>query len=138
MGWTNWSRRLALAVLYDVNQIAIGTRKLQSELPESQLNRIIGEACLLEGLARAYLRDIYRAHACLIDAERNGTLTIEAVAQLLVSSEGNAPDVAYWAALRLPKDIDLGGRAEGRRLRVWRRGLVTVLRAREKTHYGVE
>jgi hypothetical protein len=130
MGWVNWSRRLSLAVYYDVEQVRAGIERLRQELPTQLIDRIIGEAFLLEGLSRGYMRDIPRAHGCLVEAELRGTLTVEAVAQLLVCAESEAPEVAYWAAERVPAEIELGGRFEGRRLRVWRRCLVDILRAK--------
>lgn len=126
----HWARRLPLAVLYDVATARAGETRLRAEATERVVSAVLGEAFVLEGMARAYLGDVGRAHECLADAEQLGALTVEAAVQLLLAAEPDFPEVSAWAACRLPPDLTLGGRATAVYLRAQRRRLLWLLRNR--------
>jgi hypothetical protein len=130
MGRVNWERRLPLAVFYDVETARAGEARLEAEASRPVVVRILGEAFLLEGLARAYLRDVNRAHESLVQAGRHGTLTGEAVIQLLIAAEPDFPEASMWAASLLPSDLVLGGRPGVLQQRAHRRRLLSLLRTR--------
>jgi hypothetical protein len=92
MGRVNWERRLPLAVFYDVETARAGEARLQAEASPPIVEKVLGEALLLEGLARAYLRDVNRAHESLVQAGRHKALTGEAVIQLLIAAGADFPD----------------------------------------------
>lgn len=126
----SWERRLPLAILHDVEVVRAGEARLRAETSEPVVQKVLGEALLLEGLARAYLQDVAQAHECLIEAGRRGALTGEAVIQLLISAEPDFPVASAWAASLLPSEVVLGGRAEAVRLRSHRRRFLWLLHAR--------
>lgn len=130
MGRVNWERRLALGVLFDVERVHAGEARLRLETSDAIVEKVLGEAFLLEGMARAYLRDIDRAHESLIQAERRGSLTVAAVAQLLMAAEPDFPDVSIWCLRCIPHGCDLGGRAGTFQLHASRRELLALLRRR--------
>jgi hypothetical protein len=131
MGRVNWERRLPLAVYYDVETARAGEARLRAEVGGPVVEQILGEAFLLEGLARAYLRDVNRAHESLIQAERRRSLTVEAVVQLLNVAEPDFPAASMWAAAVLPPGLVLNGRPGVLQQLAQRRRLVSLLRTRE-------
>jgi hypothetical protein len=130
MGRLNWERRLPLAVFYDVETARAGEARLQAETSQPVVAKVLGEAFLLEGLARAYLRDVNRAHESLIQAGRHGTLTGEAVIQLLIAAEPDFPEASMWASSLLPPDLVLGGRPGFLHKQAHRRRLISLLQTR--------
>jgi len=129
MARLNWARRLPLAVLSDVTLVYAGETRLCAEIGRGA-DRFLGEAFVLEGMARAYLHDLTTAQARLTDAERLGFLTVEGVVQLLVAAELHDPAIASWAAQRIPPNVELGGRAGGLHLRTQRRRFLELLARR--------
>jgi hypothetical protein len=132
MARVSWERRLPLAVLHDTGVVLDGTSRIQTELGEHRLRALEGEAFVLEGMARAYLRDPRAARERMIQAELRGCLTVEAVVQLLLAAEPGSPDVSVWAAVRIPPSLQLGGRAAALLKRAHRRRLVSTLEARPR------
>lgn len=130
LGRVNWERRLPLAVFYDVETARAGEARLQAETSQPIVAKVLGEAFLLEGMARAYLCDVSRAHDSLVEAERHGTLTVEAVIQLLLAAEPDFPEASIWAATLLPPGLILGGRPGALQQRAHRRRLLLLMSAR--------
>jgi hypothetical protein len=130
MGRLNWERRLPLAVFYDVETARAGEARLQAEISGPIVEKLLGEAFLLEGLARAYLRDVKRAHESLVQAGLHGALTGEAVIQLLVAAEPDFPEASMWAVALLPTSLVLGGRAGFLQQHAHRRRLISLLQTR--------
>lgn len=130
MARVNWERRLPLAVFYDVETARAGEARLQAETNQPIVAKVLGEAFLLEGLARAYLRDVNRAHESLVQAGRHEALTGEAVIQLLIAAEPDFPEASMWAASLLPPDLVLGGRPGFLQQQAHRRRLISLLQTR--------
>jgi hypothetical protein len=130
MARVNWQRRLPLAVYADVQLVRDGTLTLRGEAADSIVEVVLAEACLLEGMAQAYLRDIEAAHRTLMQAQQGGMLSVEGAVQLLIVAEPEFPEIAVWAAQFIPPDIGLGGRASARLLRTNRRMLLKVMSLR--------
>lgn len=126
----SWERRLPLAVLHDVEQAHAGESRLLAEIDERLAAKVLGEAFLLEGLARAYLRDVRTAHEKLVVAGERGCLTVEALIQLLLAAEAEFPEEALWAVSFLPEGTELRGRAGALHHRVERRQLLRLLQRR--------
>ncbi len=129
MGRVSWERRLPLAVFHDVEVARAGEGRLRAEVDAKVVDRVLGEVFLLEGLARAYLRDVSRAQESLEVAAEFGTLTVEAVVQLLVAAEPDS-EASMWAANMIPDGIQLGGRAGALQHRAQRCRLLRVLQVR--------
>jgi hypothetical protein len=130
MGRLNWERRLPLAVFYDVETARAGEARLLAETSQPVVAKVLGEAFLLEGLAHAYLRDVNKAYESLVHAGRYGTLTVEAVIQLLVAAEPDFPEASMWAAALLPPNVVLGGRPGFLQQHAHRRRLISLLQTR--------
>jgi hypothetical protein len=130
MGRINWERRLPLAVFYDVQTAREGVAELETAAGARIGQRVLGEAFLLEGLARAYLRDVHGAHESLIQAKQLGALSIEALIQLLIAAEPEFPEVSMWATALLPGGVVLGGRTGVLQQHAHRRRLISLLKAR--------
>ena len=130
MGRVNWERRLPLAVLHDVSVAHAGASRLEAEVGGAVADAVLGSAFLLEGLARAYLREVPVALARLVEADRRRALTVEGALQLLLAAEPDFPEASMWAVSRLPEHLLLGGRAGALQLRAQRRRLLHLLAAR--------
>jgi len=130
MGRVSWERRLPLAVFHDVETARAGEARLRAETSEVVVQKVLAEAFLLEGLARAYLRDVGRAHESLAQADRLGGLTVEAVHQLLIVAEPDFHEASMWAASRIPDGIVFGGRPGFLQHRAHRRRLLWLLHGR--------
>jgi hypothetical protein len=130
MAQISWERRLPLAVLHDVERVLAQESQLRSDLGDRVANIILADASVLEGLARAYLRDVNRAHERLLAAERLGGLTVEACVQLLIAADPDFPDASMWAVRRIPAGVPVGGRVAGAQLRALRRVFLATLQSR--------
>jgi len=130
MGRVSWERRLPLAVLHDVETARAGEARLRVELDDPRVKKVLAEAFLLEGLARAYLRDVKRAHESLIGAEGFGGLTLEGAIQLLLAADRDFPEASMWAVSLIPSSVDLGGRGGALQQYALRRRLIWLLRTR--------
>lgn len=129
LGRVNWQRRLPLAVLHDVDT----ARANVAGLEESVVPSVLGEADLLEGLARSYLVDP-RALDSLRSAEARHMLSAEALIQMLVAFEPrwqDWPEHGIWAGERLVPllpQLRLGGRASHMHRRALQRKLLGLIR----------
>ncbi len=131
MGRVSWQRRLPLAVFHDVETARAGEARLRAEMDAARVEKVLAEAFILEGLARAYMRDVNRAYESLIEADRLGGLTAESLVQLLIAAEPDYPAASMWAASLIPPGITvLGGRGSALLQRAHRRRLLCILRAR--------
>jgi hypothetical protein len=127
----HWERRLPPAVHHDVDEAILSVEREGSLLSSSLRRRLLGECAMLRGLSFAYMRDVPRALAEFERAETAGALTLEGVVQILLVNEPDHLVAGDWAAARLRRvEEQLGGKAASALLRVWRRKLVTALRAR--------
>ncbi len=133
MARVNWERRLPLAVFYDVATARAGETRLRSETNDRVARTVLAEAALLEGMARAYVQDVKRAHQCLVEAGEHGSLTVEGLIQLLLAAGQDSPEVSMWVAMVLPEDVVLQGRAGFLQQLAQRRRFLSLLKVRAGT-----